>query len=71
MVKNPPAMQEAQDLRFQFLGWEGTLEEEMATHCSIILAWRIPRTEEPGSLQSTGSHRVEHNWSNLAEHTRH
>ena len=35
------------------------LEEEMATH-SIVLAWRIPRTEEPGGLQSMGSHRVGH-----------
>ena len=38
----------------QSLGWEDPLEEEMATH-SIILAWRIPWTEEPGGLQSTGS----------------
>ena len=37
----------------------------MATHSSI-LAWRVPRTEEPGGLQSTGSHRVGHNWSHLA-----
>ena len=41
------------------------LEKEMATH-SIVLAWRIPRTEEPGRLPSTGSHRVGHDWSNLA-----
>ena len=33
---------------------------------SCILAWRIPWTEEPGKLQSTGSHRVRHNWGNLA-----
>ena len=38
-------------------GWENPLEEEMATHSSI-LAWRIPWTEEPGRLQSTGSQRV-------------
>ena len=37
----------------------------MATHSSI-LAWRIPWTEEPGGLQSTGSHRVRHDWSDLA-----
>ena len=37
----------------------------MATHASI-LAWRIPRTEEPGGLQSMGSQRVGHDWSNLA-----
>ena len=38
-------------------GSEDPLEEEMATHSSI-LAWRIPWTEEPGGLQSTGSQRV-------------
>ena len=37
----------------QSLGWEDPLEEEMATHSSI-LAWKIPRTEEPGELQSMG-----------------
>ena len=37
----------------------------MATHSSI-LAWRIPGTEEPGGLPSMGSHRVEHDWSDLA-----
>ena len=36
------------------------MEKEMATHCSI-LAWRIPWTEEPGRLQSTGLQRVGHN----------
>ena len=41
------------------------LEKEMATH-SNVLAWRIPGTAEPGGLPSTGSHRVWHNWSNLA-----
>ena len=43
-------------------GSEDPLEEEMATH-SNILAWRIPWTEEPGSLQSMGSQRVGHNWA--------
>ena len=43
-VKNLPAMQEIQ---IQFLGWKDPLEEEMATHSSI-LAWKIPWTEEPG-----------------------
>ena len=38
-------------------GWEDTLEEEMATHSSI-LAWGIPWTEEPGGLRSIGSQRV-------------
>ena len=50
-VKNLPAMQETQ---VRFLGWEDPLEKEMATH-SNILAWIIPRTEEPGRLQSMGS----------------
>ena len=43
----------------QSLGLEDPLEKEMATHASI-LAWKIPRTEEPGGLQSMGSHRVRH-----------
>ena len=42
-----------------------TLEKEMATHSSV-LAWRIPGTEEPGGLPSMGSHRVRHDWSDLA-----
>ena len=41
------------------------LEKEMATHSSI-LAWRIPGTEETGGLPSLGSHRVGHDWSDLA-----
>ena len=56
MVKNLPALQETQ---VQSLGQEDPLEEEMATHSSI-LAWRIPWTEEPGGLQSMGSQRVGH-----------
>ena len=56
MVKNPPAMQEA---RVRSLGREDPLEKGMATHSSI-LAWRIPWTEEPGGLQSTGWQRVGH-----------
>ena len=43
-----------------------SLEEEMATHSSI-LAWKIPWAEEPGRLQSTGLQRVRHNWA--TEHT--
>ena len=42
------------------LDQEDPVEEEMATHSSI-LAWRIPQTEEPGRLQSMWSHRVGHN----------
>ena len=44
------------------------LEKEMATHSSA-LAWRIPGTAEPGGLPSMGSHRVRHNWSDLAAAT--
>ena len=53
-VKNSPSGQET---RVRSLGQEDPLEEEMATHSSI-LAWRIPWTEEPGGLQSMGSQRV-------------
>ena len=59
MVKNLPAMQEPQEIQVQSLGWENPLEKDMATHSSI-LAWRIPRTEEPGRLQSMGLQRVGH-----------
>ena len=48
MVKNVPAMQETQ---VESLGQEDPLEKGLAPH-SNILAWRIPRTEEPGGLQS-------------------
>ena len=44
------------------------LEEEMATHSSI-LAWKAPQTEEPGGLQSLKSQRVGHDWSDLAQHS--
>ena len=54
LVKNLPAVQETQ---VQSLGQEDSLEKEMATHSST-LAWRIPWTEEPGKLQSTGLQRV-------------
>ena len=54
MVKNPFAKQEMQETWVQSLGWEDTLEEEMATH-SNVLACKTPWTEEPGSLQSMGS----------------
>ena len=42
-------MQEMREMQVGFLDWEDPLEEEMATHSSI-LAWRIPWTEEPGGL---------------------
>ena len=50
IVKNLPAMQETW---VQSLGWEDPLEEGVAAHASIP-AWRMPRTEEPGGLQSRG-----------------
>ena len=49
-----------QEMQVQSLGWEDTLEKEMATHSSI-LAWKIWWAEEPGGLQSTRSKRVGHN----------
>ena len=52
-------MQEIQETQFQSLGREDSLEEEMATHSSI-LAWTIPSTEEPGGLQSIRSKTVGH-----------
>ena len=55
-VENLPAMPETW---FRSLGWEDPLEKGMATHSSI-LAWRIPWTEEPDGLQSTGSQRIGH-----------
>ena len=44
------------------MGWEDSLEDGMETH-SNIPAWRIPWTEEPGGLQSTGQQRVGHDWA--------
>ena len=48
-----------QETQVQSLGWEDSLEKEMATH-SNILAWKISRTEEPGGLQFMGLQRVGH-----------
>ena len=56
-MKNPPAIQELQEMWIQSLGWEDPLEKEMETGSSI-LAWKIPWTEEPGGLPSVGSQRV-------------
>ena len=53
VVKNLPASSGDQETWVQSLGWKDPLEEEMATHSSI-LAWKIPWTEEPGGLQSQG-----------------
>ena len=55
MVKNPPANAET---RVRFLGQEDPLEEEMATHSSIV-AWEILWTEEPGRLQSMGHKKLD------------
>ena len=57
MIKNLPANAgniRDEEMLIGSLGWEDPLEEGMATHISI-LAWRIPRTEEPGGLQSMKS----------------
>ena len=65
VVKNLPAKQETQ---VRPLGWDYPLEEGMETHSST-LAWRIPWTEEPGRLQSTGSQGVGHDWNDLTHST--
>ena len=59
MENNPLAMRETQ---VRSLGWEDPLEKGMATHSSV-LAWRIPWTEEPGGLQSTGTQ----SWTQLSD----
>ena len=56
MVKNLPAVQET---RVQSLGWEDPLENEMATHSSI-LAWKFSWTEDHGGLQCMGLQKVRH-----------
>ena len=58
-VRSLPEMQETW---VQFLVWEDPLEKEMSTHYSI-LAWRIPWTEEPGRLQSTGGAKSRTQWA--------
>ena len=60
-LKNLPTMQETwQEPWVQSLGQNDPLKKETAIHSSI-LAWKIPRTEEPGGLQSRGSQRVRYN----------
>ena len=59
LVKNPLAMQETW---VRSLDWEDPLEKGTVTHSSI-LAWKIPRAEEPGRLQSMGLLRVGHDWA--------
>ena len=56
VVKSLPAMQETQ---VRPLGWEDPLEKGKGTHSSI-LAWRIPRMEDPDGLQSMGLQRIRH-----------
>ena len=60
VLKNLPAVQKMQ---IQSLGQEDPLEKDMATHCSI-LAWEIPRTEEPGGLQYMG---LQKSWTQLRD----
>ena len=69
VVKNPPAKQE---IWVQSLGWEDPLEKEMVIHSSI-LAWEIPRTEDPGRPQSRGSQRLrqDSNWSTTSSQQSH
>ena len=59
-------MQEMWETQVRSLGQEDPLEEEMATHSSLLV-WKIPQTKEPGGLQSMGPQRVQHNW--VTEHT--
>ena len=58
MIKNLTAVKKMQETWVRSLGWEDLLEEEMATHSSI-LAWKIPWTEKPGGLQSMGSQELD------------
>ena len=62
VVKNLLPIQELQEMWVQSLGWEVSLEKEMATHSSI-LAGKILWTEEPGGLQFMGSQRAWHDWA--------
>ena len=62
--KNPTAVQKLKKMWVGSLGWEDPLEEGIATHSSI-LAERIPRTQEPGVLQSIRS------WTQLKQHSMH
>ena len=64
VIKNPLPVQERKELRVPSLGQEDPLEEGMVTHSSI-LAWRIPRTEEPGGLQSMVLQRLRHDLAHM------
>ena len=65
VVKNPPAMQETQEMWVRSLGQGEPLKQEMAIHSSN-LTWKIPRTEEPGRLQSIG---LQRSWTQLSNST--
>ena len=64
-VKNPPTMQETQEIWAWSMSWEDPLKEGMATYSSI-LAWRVPWTDEPSGLQSIGLQKVGCDWSDWA-----
>ena len=62
-------MQETEENWVQFLRWEDPLVKEMATYSSI-LAWKIPKTEEPGGLQSMGHKELDMTeWTHTHTHT--
>ena len=65
VVKNHLPMQQTQETWVRSLGWEDPLEEEWATHSSI-LPWRIPWTEKPGKLQVHGATK---SWTRLSVNT--
>ena len=64
-VKKPSCQSRRNETWIQSLGQEDPLEQGMAIHSSI-LAWRIPRTEEPGGLRSLRPQRVRHDWRYIA-----
>ena len=64
MAQTVKRLSTMQETRVQSLGWEDPLEKERAIHSSP-LAWKIPWTEEPGSLQSMGLQRVGHDFTSL------
>ena len=66
--KEPACQTQKTSKRLRFDPWSGRSREEGMTTRSSILAWRMPWTEEPGGLQSMGSQRVRHDWSDLAQH---
>ena len=63
-------MQETSEIQVESLGQEDPVKAGTASHSSILV-WRIPWTEEPGRLQSTGSQRVGHDWVTSLTHLKH